>query len=58
MIDNCLESWGITNKLMAKTSDNGAGMKLSEEKLNGVGFHLRCMAHVLNLAAKAEFNGW
>ncbi len=61
-----LKDWGLTNKILCITTDNGAdivkGMRLLRCKLmreNRIilteGFHVRCIAHVINLAIKEAF---
>ncbi len=50
---------GIEDRYTAINSDNGAemctGMHLLESDLYVHGFHLKCMARVVNLAARAAF---
>lgn len=54
-----LENWNISNKVMALTTDNGsemvAGTTLLEAELDSAPIHVRCMAHVVNVAVKAAF---
>ena len=45
---------------MEITADNGVEMKrglsLLETALNKIDLHVRCLAHIINLAVKAGFN--
>lgn len=54
-----LECWGLSQKLMAVTTDNGSemllGTELLQKKLGTSEIHVRCMAHVVNLAVKVSF---
>lgn len=54
-----LSDWSIKERIASITTDNGAeilcGMRLLGSDLNATGFHVRCFAHIINLAVRAAF---
>ncbi|CAF0937428.1 unnamed protein product [Brachionus calyciflorus] len=64
-ISNFLNNWSITTKIIAYVSDNGKNMSNIKHFLNeslrnyqpnsGEIFHLRCVAHLINLVVKNIF---
>ena len=59
LIECCLRQWNLTQKVAAVTSDNGSemcsGIRLLGNSLGRTNFHVRCMVHIVNIAAKAVF---
>lgn len=65
MLLSIFERWGVCQKIRTVTSDNASdmcvGVNLLRERLQAVGnanrpnseFHVRCLAHVINLAVKS-----
>lgn len=60
LILDILEDWDLKESFLAITSDNGSemilGLELVGSVINRGGFHIRCMAHVMNLAVKDAFD--